>query len=79
MKIHLRQLPADVTEEELRELLGRFAAVRELSLLGPDDTEEPAAVAEIEGGAALADTVRQRLDGTVLRGKPILVDTLPIG
>jgi len=79
VKIHLGQLPSDVTEEELRELLGHLAEVREVRLLGPDDAEESAAVVEIVGSAAFADTVRQRLNGTMFRGKSIFVESLPFG
>jgi hypothetical protein len=74
MRILIEHLPHDVSEDEIREALARFAPVAHISLV--KDGDLPAALIEMEMTRAQAEALAARIDGHVhavggLSGGPV--------
>lgn len=74
-KLYVGNLPFSSTEEELRELFGRFGSVDSVSVITDRDTGRPRGFAFVEMSepSAAAEAIKA-LDGTQLGGRSIKVN-----
>jgi len=77
MEILIRDLPGDVTEEQLREYLNPFGDIDALTMTNTGNEERTSATVDMPISAAVAGAVCERIrqkpfDGHALRAEPLL-------
>jgi len=71
MRIVIGNLPADASEEKIKEALKDVAPVHAVKLVREGDPDSPIAVIETEMSRAAADVLAKRIDGRIYQGKPL--------
>jgi len=75
MKVRIADLPAEVAEEDLRQLLGSSEDIRDIKLFLEGDSDSPVAVVET-GSDAAAEGVIQVVNGRNWKGVTLRADKL---
>lgn len=75
MKVRIAELPAEVTEDDLRELLGGSDDIRDIEVFSEGDSDSPVAVVETASDAA-GEGVIQLVDGRNWKGATLRADKL---
>lgn len=75
MKIRIADLPAGVTEDEIRGLLNDSDDIRHIELIDEGDSENPVAVVELGNDAAALDAV-DLVNGRQWKGATLRADKL---
>jgi len=69
MRILVANLPADVTQEAIREVLSDFAPVESISLF--NDSGTPTALIELETSRMQAESLAKRIQGRIYNGQAL--------
>ena len=77
MKIMIRDLPGDVTEQALRDYLAPYGDIESVTLTNAGNDERASATVELPVSEAVAEAVcnkinQKHLDGHALRAEPLL-------
>lgn len=75
MKVRIDNLPADASEDDIRELLDQSDDIRSIELIAADDAEHSVAVVDMDGDAA-AEGVIQIVDGRHWKDATLRADKL---
>lgn len=67
MKVRIANLPSNVTEDDLRELLGSSDELMEIEIFSDGDSDSPVAVIETDSDAA-GEGVARMIDGRNWKG-----------
>jgi len=69
MRVVVTGLPDDITEEQVKEALGKFAPVDAIKL--HKDSGAPTAVIEMEMTPTQADKLVRRIEGRIYKGRKL--------
>lgn len=75
MKVRIDNLPADASEDDIRELLDQSDDIRSVELIAEGDAERSVAVVDMDGDAA-ADGVVQLVNGRHWKDATLRADKL---
>jgi RNA recognition motif-containing protein len=73
MQIVVRELPHDVTESDVRELVSRYGGVRNIRLKKEGSEQRATAVVTMEGERSDGEVIASKLNGILWHGRKLNV------